>query len=137
MGGQLPLLSGAGQKLVLQACSTGGFWWSGQLAAGRPCCTQWTERVCTPPPQVTVHCIRGQEEGVSSTQREGACGGQRCPIEGISTLHAKPGRPVDEARSGQSLACMLTSRRTCSRRDLIRRGSAANVLSLALECVSS
>lgn len=36
----LPFFSGAGQKLVLQALSTGGFWWSRQLEEGRPCCMQ-------------------------------------------------------------------------------------------------
>ena len=61
--GPLPLLAGAGQKLVLQARSTGGFCRSRQREEGRPCWTQWTERVCTPPPQVTVHC-RGEQEAV-------------------------------------------------------------------------
>lgn len=71
-------MSGAGQKLVLQACSTGGFWWSGQLAAGRPCCTQWTERVCTPPPQVTVHCCHGDGNHTAATPKPGRAGQVPC-----------------------------------------------------------
>jgi len=52
----LPLFTGTGQKLVLQALRAAGFWWGKHPEAGLPWRRHCTLRVCTPPPHVTVHC---------------------------------------------------------------------------------
>lgn len=61
LGWVLPLFTGTGQKLVLQALRTAGFCWGRQPAAGLPWRRHCTLRVCTPPPQVTVHWAEGKQ----------------------------------------------------------------------------
>lgn len=51
-----PFFSGMGQKWVLQAREAAGFWCTKQPGAGRPPARHCTALVCTPPPQLAVHC---------------------------------------------------------------------------------
>lgn len=118
VGSFLPLFSGAGQKFVLQARVTGGFCRSRQLEEGRPCCTQWTDRVWTPPPQVTVHCRRGKHQKHSAGWDPFNVSDIK---ERVSRLHDMTKVPADKSSRARYLRLPSTIFLTWGPVDLIRR----------------
>lgn len=91
-----PFFSAMAQKWVLQAWETAGFCSTEQPTAGRPPARHCTDRVCTPPPQVAVHCGRHELPSRWATRPSShpflwAVPSSQAPQGGLSLSLSRPG----------------------------------------------